>query len=80
MLLDYINSALEKATYDKLNDDNSFYGEIPEFNGVYANAETLEQCRNELKEVLEEWILIRVSKNLPIPEIKGKNLKITKVA
>ncbi|RJP70060.1 MAG: type II toxin-antitoxin system HicB family antitoxin [Ignavibacteriales bacterium] len=80
MLLDYINSALDKATYDKLNDDNSFYGEIPGFEGVYANAVTLEQCRNELRETLEEWILIRVSKNLSLPEINGKNLRISKVA
>lgn len=52
---------------------------ISEFNGVWANAENLETCREELREVLEEWILLRVSKNLPIPEVGGIKLKIDKV-
>lgn len=30
------------ATYEILEDDRSFYGEIPELAGVYATAETLE--------------------------------------
>ncbi len=71
---------MKLAKYDILKDDNTFYGEIPEFNGVWANAENLETCREELREVLEEWILLRVSKNLPIPEVDGINLKIDKVA
>lgn len=80
MLINYIDSAMKLAKYDILKDDNTFYGEIPEFNGVWANAENLETCREELREVLEEWILLRVSKNLPIPEVDGINLKIDKVA
>ena len=53
-----------------LPDDGSYYGEISECNGVYANAKTLEDCREEeLREVLEEWVLFRVHKNLPLPLI-----------
>jgi len=48
-----------------LAEDGSYYGEIPGFDGVYANSATLEACREELREVLEEWILFRVSRNLP---------------
>lgn len=54
MLTRYIQAALHKAKYKILSDDNTFYGEIPEFQGVWANAETLELCREELSEVLEE--------------------------
>lgn len=39
---------------------------------VYANAATLEQCREQIEEVLEEWILIRVFKNLPLPMVDGQ--------
>jgi predicted RNase H-like HicB family nuclease len=60
---------MKLAKYEILKDDNTYYGEITEFNGVWANVENLEKCREELREVLEEWILLRVSKNLPIPEI-----------
>jgi predicted RNase H-like HicB family nuclease len=71
MLTKYIQKAMEHARYEILSDDGTFYGEIPECPGVYANADTLEKCRNELEEVLEEWILFRIYKNLSIPEIDG---------
>lgn len=80
MLNKYIQKALHKAKYEILSDDNSFYGEIPEFQGVYANASTLEACRDELAEVLEEWIFFRLSKNLPLPIVDGLQLSIQKVA
>ncbi len=54
MLLDYIEAALRHAEYEILPDDGKYYGEIPECNGVYAHADTLEACRDELQEVLEE--------------------------
>ncbi|MGA7875264.1 MAG: hypothetical protein WCA08_06340 [Desulfoferrobacter sp.] len=60
MLIMYIQAALRHAKYEILSDDGSYYGEIPECNGVYANAGTLEGCREELREVLEEWVLFRV--------------------
>lgn len=68
MLLEYIQAALRHAKYDILPDDGSYYGEIRECNGVYSNAKTLEECREELREVLEEWVLFRVHKNLRLPE------------
>ena len=55
MLTGYIRAAMRKAHYEILPDDGSFYGEIDGFQGVYANADTLEACRDELEEVLEEW-------------------------
>jgi predicted RNase H-like HicB family nuclease len=76
MLTEYIQAALKKASYEILPDDSSFYGEIPGFSGVYANADTLEECRNELREVLEDWILLSISRHLPIPVIDGIELKL----
>ena len=80
MLTNYIRSAMHRVKYEMLPDDGSFYGEIPGFDGIYANADTLEACREELEEVLEEWILLRVSKNLSLPVIDGIELKIKEVA
>ena len=80
MLISYINAALHHAHYEILPDDQSFYGDIPNFDGVYSNAGTLEDCREELAEVLEEWVLLRVAKNLPLPVIDGLELKIREVA
>ncbi len=71
MLINYIQAAMRQARYEILQDDGTYYGEIPGFDGVYANASTLEACREELAEVLEEWILFRVSRNLPLPLVEG---------
>ena len=80
MLVNYMQAALHQAKYELLADDGTFYGEIPVCNGVYANAPTLEGCREELAEVLEEWVLFRVYKNLPLPVIDGVELRIGEVA
>ena len=76
MLTNYIRAAMAQAKYEILTDDGTFYGEIPGFDGVYANASTLEACREELEEVLEEWLLFRISKHLPLPVVGGIELTI----
>lgn len=76
MLTEYIRAAMKKAKYEILSDDNTFYGEIPAFDGVYANADTLDACHNELEEVLEEWIFFKISRNLPLPTVEGIELTI----
>ena len=70
MLTDYIKGAMRQATYEILEDDGSFYGHIPGFKGLWANAPTLEGCRDELQEVLEEWLFMGIywHHNLPIVE------------
>lgn len=80
MLLEYIQAALRRAKYEILADDGSYYGEIPECVGVYANTTTLEECREELREALEEWVLFRVYKGLRLPVIDGIELVIREVA
>jgi len=80
MLTSYIHAALRKAKYQILPDDGTFYGEIPGLDGVYSNADTLEECRSDLEEVLEAWILFRVSRNLDLPTVDGLTLTIKEVA
>ena len=79
MLLEYTQKALEKAEYKKL-DDGTWFAEIPGFEGVWANANTVEECRTELLEVLEEWLILKIRDNDPIPEVEGVTLKIKEVA
>ena len=80
MLTRYISGAIAKAKYEILPDDGTYYGEIPGFEGIYANSATLEACREELIEVLEEWILFRVSRNLELPIVDGLELAIKEPA
>ena len=62
MLTKYIQAAMNHAQYEIL-EDKTFYGSIPGFQGVWANETALEACRQELQEVLEDWILLSVSLN-----------------
>ena len=68
---EYISAAMTGAQYKTLSDDGSWYGEIPGLQGVYSNADTLEECRKVLEEVLEEWLLLRFSLNLAVPGVTG---------
>jgi len=79
MLTQYIQAAMRQAKYEILSDDGSFYGEIPGFQGVYANAETLEGCREELAEILEGWIFLHLADNTPLPVVNGLKLSVEKV-
>lgn len=76
MLIEYINAALAKAKYEIVEDDGSIYGYIPRLKGVWANATTLEACRDELKSVLEGWILVGVRFGDKLPAIDGIRVKL----
>jgi predicted RNase H-like HicB family nuclease len=69
MLTEYIEEALRRAQYEIINDEDPFYGEIPGFKGVWATGKTLEECRENLKDILEGWILLSVKKGLSLPRI-----------
>ncbi len=71
MIIEYINAALAKAKYEIIKDEEPFYGEVPGLEGVWATGKTLEECRKNLAEVVEGWIIIRIKKGLPIPPIGG---------
>ena len=79
MLIKYIHSAMHHAHYEFLKSDRLFYGEIPKCKGVYATGKTLEDCRDQLEQILEEWVLFRISKNLDIPRINGVILNVKEV-
>jgi predicted RNase H-like HicB family nuclease len=69
----YIEAALELARYDKLEDD-SFAGEIPKLKGVIAFGRTLRECENELRSVLEDWILVGLRLRHKLPVLAGIDL------
>jgi predicted RNase H-like HicB family nuclease len=70
---------MRKARYELLDAEEGFYGEIPGFQGVYAQAMSLEACREELASTLEDWILFRVSRQLTIPTVDGLSLEVRAV-
>ncbi len=65
---EYIEMAMEKATYERL-EDGTWYAEIPGFRGVWADGDTESEAREELREVLQDWIEFRASRDLEIPKV-----------
>jgi predicted RNase H-like HicB family nuclease len=79
MISEYLRATMGEAQYELLADGEGFYGEIPSCQGVYAQAETLEQCREELASTLEDWLLFRISRHLPIPTVRGIDLAVREI-
>ncbi len=70
VLTDYVNQLMAYAVYDKL-EDGTFTGRIPQCKGVVAFGETLRECEDELRSTLEDWILLGLKLNHPLPVIAG---------
>ena len=69
MLSAYIARKLRGTQY-KLLKNGTYFGEIPGLKGVWANAKNLEDCREELCDVLEEWLLLKVQNRESIPGLR----------
>jgi len=68
---EYIQAALDQAHYEMIEDDEPYYGDVSVLQGVWATGKTLEECRRNLAETIEGWILVRTRQGLAIPEING---------
>jgi len=69
MLNEYIQEALKRAKYEIIEDKEPYYAEIPELKGVWATGKNLEECRKNLIEVIEGWLILSIKKDLPIPKL-----------
>ena len=67
MLTEYIQAGLARARYE-LMENGRYYGCIPECEGAWGEAATLEACREELRGALESWIIggLRHGDSLPV--------------
>ena len=71
MIQDFLTSNLNKADYEMIDGGKRFYGEIKGLRGVWAVGKTLEECRRNLVTTIEGWLIVRLKKNLPIPQFKS---------
>ena len=74
MISEYIIKKLNNAKY-KILEDGLYFGEIPGLQGVWASGKTLEECRETLREVLEEWLILKLRDRDKIP---GFSVKISR--
>ena len=74
MFIDYIQAAMRRARYEMLGGGEGFVATIPGFKGLLAHADTLEACRDELQDVLQSWMLLRMDQGLRLPIVDGLDL------
>lgn len=70
MLQEYISHAMDTADYE-IMEDGRFFGHVTAMPGAWAEAATLEACRRELLEVVEDIILVSVRERQPLPVLAG---------
>lgn len=80
MLTAYVDAALKHAALEWMDEDHQWYAEIRETPGVWATADDRESCLQELRSVLENWILLSVYDHDELPAIDGIKLTVQKVA
>lgn len=74
MFSEYVNQALKHAEYEKL-EDGTWYGEVPDLKYTWANAPTLEECRQRLKDEVEDWLVFAIAHHHSIPTLDGVNIE-----
>ena len=75
MLSRYIREAMKKARYKTLK-NGACFGQVPGLAGVWVNESTLEECRETLQDVLEEWLVLKIRDNDPIPRLGRVRLPV----
>jgi predicted RNase H-like HicB family nuclease len=66
----FIETQLLRAQYERDESVNAWAGWIKGFPGIYAQGSTLEETRNELAEMLEEYLLVSLQKNTGVKGFK----------
>jgi predicted RNase H-like HicB family nuclease len=79
VLTQYVSRALDRARYQLL-DDGTFAATVRGLRGVVATGRTLEACRRDLAEVVEAWVLVRVSRGLAVPPLHGATVRVRRAS
>jgi predicted RNase H-like HicB family nuclease len=59
-----------------LSESGVYFGEIPETPGVWATGATEDSCRQELQEVLEDWIQLGLARGRRLPVIDELDINV----
>ncbi len=76
MITAYIQEALKKAEYKKM-DDGTWFASVTELQGVWSAGTTIEECRKELAEVIEEWLLFQIRDHETLPDLNGIHIDLS---
>jgi len=75
MIREYIAMAMKRARYEIIEGAEPYYGEIKACPGVWATGRTLDECRRNLEDTLDDWLLLRISKGMEVPAVGKASIK-----
>ncbi len=75
MLTQYLQEALDRAHYELIEDEEPYYGSVPGLDGVWATGKSLEECRRNLSEAIEDWLLFSIAKGFTIPSLGSVTIR-----
>jgi predicted RNase H-like HicB family nuclease len=79
VITNYISEALHRARYSVV-DGGVFCATVPGLPGVIATGDSLENCRDQLAEIVEEWVLVRVSRGLSVPRLGTVRVQVRRAS
>ena len=74
-IISYIENLIKKADYEYDEETKSWCASIDELPGAYAQADTVEKARQQLAEVIEDYIIVSLKENQKLPNF---NIRIKK--
>jgi len=66
----YIENLLRKAEYEYDKETKSWCACVKDLPGAYAQADTVEEVREQLAQVIEDYILVSLQEKHPLPGFK----------
>ena len=79
MITRFLDRALRRAQYRQV-DGGTFCATVSGLRGVIATGPSLEACRDQLAEIVEEWVLVRVARGLRVPALDGVTIEVKKAS
>jgi len=75
MFTEYVEKAMQQAEYEQMEDGN-WWGQVTELRFTWAIAPTLEECKQELRDEVEDWLVFAISRHSPIPTLDGVTIAV----
>ena len=76
LLSSYVEEVLKKAKYEYGDATNSWCAMVDVLPGAYAQADTLEEARAQLAQVIEEYVLVSLVNGDKLPTVKNLDFSI----
>jgi hypothetical protein len=77
MITEYIEAAMGRAKFEHISGEGLYFGKISGFKGLWASGQTQGACELELRERLDEWIVLSLRMNMSMPVLRGLSLNKT---